>query len=129
MVESKENYGLKNEVLNMFIKKDCDLKTENVMAAVITAASNMSLATDKMFMSKDAIEESLLSLFELKDNERAKMLLGMSPAYVKSNIGYSVDFYDFGIAKLEYDDKKEQYDSMYQHISEYANKLENTIVK
>ena len=82
-------------------KKPVDLNDPKVVAAIITAASSMALATDKY--SKEVTAESLLEAFKALDNEEITNLIGMGPQYVKQSIGYSIDFNDYGAACAAYE--------------------------
>ena len=102
---------LKIAALDVFCKKQVDLKRPEVIASIITAASGMAVATDKY--SSDVTMESLLEAFDSLDNETITNLVGMGPQYVKQNIGYSVDFNDYGGALAAYESDKDNYNRVF----------------
>lgn len=109
------DFGLSQKVKHTFVKQPCDVYTLNVKAAIITAASEMAKYTD--IATKEQTITELMNLYDLNE-EQVGSLIGMSPTYVKSLIGYSVDFMDYSRAKVNYDSNKSEYDDIYNEIVE-----------
>ena len=104
MVES--NFNINNANINENI----------VLASVITAASKMARCND--IISEDVTVEQLLDLYQRTGDKELASLIGMGPQYVKSNIGYSVDFNDYANSMATYNANKENYDNMYSTIAQ-----------
>ena len=102
---------LKLAALDTFCKMQVDLNKPAVIASIITAASRMAVSTDKY--SSDVTTESLLEAFNALDNEAITSLIGIGPQYVKQNIGYSIDFNDYGAACAAYESDKFNYDRVF----------------
>lgn len=121
----KENLNevfLKQKLEEMFVHKDCNLKNVSSLAALITAASKMAMHSG-IVNEFDTIDE-LIDLYNVE--EETKKLIGMSPQYVKSNIGYSVDFMDFNISKRVYDANKFSYDDLYKRVAKRMEERSNS---
>lgn len=110
-----EEQKILNEISHIFIGKDIDKSASNVKAAIITAVSEMAKTSD--IISKDITQEEVIELLNAKDNEEVIGLIGMSPNYVKSIIGYSVDFNDYASSMVNYNANKEAYDKLYTDIN------------
>ena len=108
---SVELRTLKLAALDTFCKMQVDLNKPAVIASIITAASRMAISTDKY--SSDVTAESLLEAFNALDNEAITSLIGIGPQYVKQNIGYSIDFNDYGAASVAYESDKFNYDRVF----------------
>lgn len=112
---------LRFAALDAVCKNQVDLKKPEVVASIITAASRMAVATDKY--SPDVTCESLIEAFNASDNNEVISLIGMGPQYVKSNIGYSIDFNDYGAACAAYEADKEKYNRLFSQAQYlYDNK-------
>lgn len=98
----------------LFVHQEVDYTKPNVIAAIITAAMEMSKFTD--FNLNDEICDILLEAFKVENVSEVESLIGMSPNFVKSVIGYSVDFTDFSRAQMVYETQKAQYDIFYSNI-------------
>lgn len=107
-----------NKVENLFVKKELNEKNSAVIAAIITAASEMAKCSD--IIDSETMVTQLLDLYKKNENEEVKSLIGMAPEYVNNNIGYSVDFRDFSSAKVNYDIEKAKYDEVYTEIGARA---------
>lgn len=105
---------LKFLVEKQFIKKECDMSAENVIAALITASSKMARLSE--IVSEEETIRTLLDAYEVGDNETVMNLIGMSPQYVKPAIGYSVNFNDYGSAMSAYQADKKGYDDVYKAV-------------
>ena len=104
---------LRNNAITLFAYQP-DLKDERVVGAIISAATGMSIASDKG--NKDNTREMLLEAFKAVDgvnDEELNPFLELSPTHVKAIIGYAVDFRDYGAALAEYESRKDDYDSFY----------------
>lgn len=116
-----DDIKFKNLLESIFVEKaDVDLSQPNVIAAMITAASKMFSSSDNTNSSEismsDIIRTEVLKVYEKSDDEMINNLIGMGPQYVESAIGYSVDFMDWGSARLTYESDKEKYDELYKEI-------------
>lgn len=103
---------LKEKLRECFIKKEIKDKSSNVLASLITAASKISSFSE--VIGEEETMEELMELYEIE--EETKQLIGMPPQYVKASIGYSVDFLDYGSAKIAYDSNKREYDEIYNRL-------------
>lgn len=116
--------NIKKLVESQFIKKECELDNPTIVAAIITAAAKMAR------LSNIATEtETLACLIELYGAEENQYAGEMPPQFVKSNIGYSIDFNDIGPASVAYDADEENYNALYTAIHEYIMKKENNTTK
>ena len=106
------------ELMSCFVKEKVDLSADNVQAAMVTAAIKM--ANSSNIISEHQTEEKLVTFL----SDDAKKMVGMGPQYVKSIIGYSVDFNDYTKAASAYISEKDKYDKLYKDIKSYD--LENT---
>lgn len=120
-----ENIVLINETINLFVKKNVNLSSPNIVAAILTASSEMAKFSD--IVSEEESLQILEPLFNPTGAEQVKALIGMNPNYVKSNIGYSVDFRDYASATAEYNSQKEKYDKLYNSIKNYDIIHQNNI--
>ena len=94
---------LKALIEKTFIKNGADINMPHIKASLIVAASEMVLGAAETVMSKDEALNTLCELYGVVEGDEVANLLGlMSPSTVKSNIGYSVDFRDFGSAAINY---------------------------
>lgn len=66
---------------------------QNELAAMITAATEMSTVSHGISSPETTMTE-LLDLYGKKEDPEVTNLIGMNPTFVKSNIGYSIDFKD-----------------------------------
>lgn len=118
MEERKEDLRLlKQNAIDVFVKKEVELDQTEVIAEIISAVSGMSIAAD---YDRDAIRESLLEAFDALDNEEVADLCEMGPQFVRLNIGYSVDFEDYGAACAEYKSDPMSYNSVFGQ-AQYLN--------
>lgn len=111
-----EDMKLKKEVESIFVdptKVQGEMKP-NELAAMITAASSMSVLSQGIATPEMTTTE-LLDLYGKKEDPQVTSLIGMSPTFVNSTIGYSVDFRDMSHAMANYDNAK--YDPLYTSIS------------
>jgi len=127
------NIETRNKAEGLFVKKECDKTLPHVQAAIISAASNMAMAgkfaqDGVESVSPEMVMEELLRAYAAKGNEAVEDLIGMSPAYVKSAIGYSVDFTDLSRARVAYEAQASEYDDLYSTVraSYEANKEKET---
>lgn len=105
---------LKFKAIDLFAEYP-DLNKKEVVGAIISAATGMSMASDTG--NKDVTREMLLEAFEATNDQELEAFLELSPAHVKSIIGYAVDFRDYGAARAEYEARKDDYDSLYNNIN------------
>jgi hypothetical protein len=115
---------LRNKVETTFLKKDVSVNEPHILAAMITAASEMSICSDGI-ATPEMTTEQLLDLYQKKDDENVSNLIGMSSGFVKNNIGYSVQFEDMIAAEVNYHAEKPTYDEIYRGIAARANAKEN----
>lgn len=124
---TEEQKSLVNNVLSTFVKQEVDKTKPSVIAAILTASSEMAKC------SEVATEEGTLvvlgPLFNPEGNKDIQSLVGMSPNYVRSNIGYSVDFRDPGMATVNYQAQKEQYDQIYNEVARQMEQQKGSISK
>lgn len=103
---------LKEKLESIFVKQEADLTLPHNLGALITAASKMAIPSS--IIDEYTTMDELISLYNA--SEEAKSLIGMGPQYVKTNIGYSVDFQDYNAATTTYNASKGSYDELYQMI-------------
>lgn len=103
---------LKEKIEGLFVKQETDLTLPNTLGALITAASKM--ASPSEIVDEHTSIDELINLYNA--SEETKNLIGMSPQFVKANIGYSVDFQDYNAAATAYNVDKENYDELYHMI-------------
>ena len=112
-MDNKDLIRLINGELQMlFVNKEVDMTADNVNAAIVTAASKMSIPTG--IISENEVAEILSA--DLSD--QAKSMIGMGPQYVNQIIGYSVDFNDASAALKEYTTFKDEYDALYLYTKQ-----------
>ena len=116
---------LKRVVEALFNQSKADVNDPAVLAAIITAASKMARCSE--MVTEDITVEQLLDLYEKVDDPGLTKLIGMGPQFVKANIGYSVDFNDYGSSMANYNQNKELYDGLYSDISNRAISKANDI--
>lgn len=120
------NQIIKKYSQQLFVKNDANMTLDHNVAALITAASQMSLAAQEPVISSDQVVEELLDVYNKKDEQMVQDLIGMGPQFVKKNIGYSVDFNDYAAANVAYNAEKDAYSALYKNISlRYHMKEEN----
>lgn len=111
---------LKRNVENVFVDKSkADVAQPHVLAAMITAASEMSRESEGIATPEMTTEE-LLDLYGKTEDGQVTSLLGMSSAYIQLNTGYSVQVEDMGAASANYRAQKPVYDMIYGQIAERA---------
>lgn len=98
---------------NLFVKKECNLKSPLVKAAIITAASKM--ANPSNIVTEETALEILSDAYNVWDDEKVALLIGMGPQFVESTIGYS-GFDDMASAIVNYRSNKQEYDVLYTAI-------------
>ncbi len=100
MEEREENLRLlKNAAIRTFCKIQVELTDPKVIGSIVSAASNMAMASD--IGSYDATYKSLLEAFKAENDEETVRYSELAPQYVQSIIGYTVDFKNYGVAKAE----------------------------
>lgn len=82
------NQTIKTYSKQLFVKNGADMTLDQNVAALITAASQMSLATQEPVVSSDQVVEELLDVYNKNDEQMVQDLIGMEPQFVKKNIGY-----------------------------------------
>lgn len=105
---------IKQKAESIFVQKDCDRMAANVRAAIITAASKMAIPAS--IVTEEAALEELIRVYGVQETTEVLDLIGMAPQFVKSAIGYSVDFNDLASASVNYDANKDEYDFFYREI-------------
>ena len=114
--EDRELFKLRDLASNIFVKNDADITQPRVIAAVTDAARNMSLVSG--IASKEDTHDAILDAFGAKDIDYiSSMVETMSPTSVKSIIGYSVNYMDFGSAYVNYNAQKALYDALYNEVN------------
>ena len=108
---------LKIQAIDLFANQP-NLNDKKVVAAIITAATGMSIASETG--NKEATREMLLEAFGVTNDEEVNSLLDMSPTYVKALTGFAVNFNDYGAARVEYESKQYEYDKMFGEVN-YLN--------
>ncbi len=115
---------LKAKVENTFLKKpEASIEQPSVLAAMITAASQMANASDGITTPYTTTEE-LLDLYGKSEDGKVTSLLGMQSSYIKLNTGYSVEVEDMGAAAATYQAQQATYDEIYNRIAERAKSHE-----
>lgn len=111
----------------LFVHKDVDLSKSNVIAAIAAAAGGMSLVADPdIEASKETVINAIIQSYKKGDVSTAfEMVDMMNPSTVKSVIGFSPDYMDFGNAYATYIAQKEEYDKLFS----LTNKLQLTDVE
>ena len=109
--KAMEDVFLKSNLENLFVKNGASVESPQVIGAIVTSAGAMALQSEKV-SREDTIAE-LLDLYGKTDDEEVNQLVGMGPQYVSKLIGFSVNFNDYGNASLEYQQRKSQYDDIY----------------
>lgn len=123
-----DDLRLRRDINSIFNVKAANINEPNVLAAIITAASKMAKCTN--IVTEDMTVQQLLDLYKKSDDIQVASMIGMGPQYVKSNIGYAVDFSDVSAAQLAYQTNKENYDKLYSTLSQRAMvKAENTQIR
>ena len=97
----------------LFNKNNADLDN-NTIAAIITVASKMAINSN--ISTPEETSLVLQNLYKVTHNEEVLNLLGMPENYVKSLIGYAVNYNDYASSINEYNAHKEQYDKFYKNI-------------
>lgn len=109
---------LKNSLKEIFVKKEVDMNNPIVLASIISAASGMANASD--IISPENARNELLNLYNQSENDELRNMSYLNSNYVKHNIGYSVEFEDYGKASACYMAQKDVYDKLYGQISELS---------
>lgn len=109
-----EEMRLKRNLNTLFNVKNVDLNQPNNLAAIITAASKMAIPSG--IVTEDIAIEQLLDLYKKKEDQEVNAMIGMGPQFVKSNIGYSVEFNDPAAAMVAYQTNSEMYSQLYREI-------------
>lgn len=110
-------FTIKRLAEKIFIKKECDINQPHIIASMITAAAEMAKASDTV--SREQVIDVLAEIYNAKDNQQ----IGNIPSsFVKSNIGYSVDFNDYNGVQVNYG---VDYERLYSEISKYILNKEN----
>jgi len=118
---------LRRKVESVFNQKKSDINEPAVLAAIITAASNMARCSE--LVTEEVTVEQLLDLYQKSDDSIIGGLIGMGPQYVKANIGYSVDFNDYANSMAAYNADKQSLDIMYAEILNRSLSKNNDITK
>lgn len=116
MNQDLQDLVLKEKVEKVFIQNQADINQPSVLAAMITAASQMAIQSNGL-ATPDMTTDELLNLYEKSDDQQVTDLIGMSSAFVKTNIGYSVEFEDASLATMAYNSIKSTYDEVYRSIA------------
>ena len=115
------------ELQKAFVKKDnVNFSEDSVVAAIATAASKIALASQKF--DESLIADQVIELYKKSDNENVYSMIGMGPQYVRANIGYSVDFNNYGAVTGEYSANETQYDSIFNKLK-YRSNIKESIIK
>lgn len=116
----EQDMELKTKVETTFIKNpDANIEQPSVLAAMITAASQMASASNGITTPYTTTEE-LLDLYGKAEDGMVTSLLGMQSSYIKLNTGYSVEVEDMNAAAVNYQAQQVEYDAIYRQISERA---------
>lgn len=144
--------SIKKLAETQFIKKECNLGDPNVTAALIVVASLM--ANVSYFVSADEARECLCEVYKIKgtetegivneyfdravnnignenEDQEVRIINDSIRDFVRSNIGFTDEFLNFGNATIAYDKKEcvEGYNSLYVEIRDYMLKKENESIK
>ena len=109
----KEVKDLQNLIIQMFVKKECDINASYVRSALGKSVTGMAKAASR---DPELVEKEYISLFELNEEE-IKMLERMTSTFVCNAIGYSIIFEDIARAKAAYEADKNTYDQIYERLS------------
>ena len=105
---------LQYAAIRTFCKIPSDLNDPKTVGAIISAASNMAIASDdELDYHMEPTREALLEAFDVENNPNIAEFSEMAPQYVKPLIGYSVDFKDYGAARAEYESDKDSYNMVF----------------
>lgn len=105
-----------NLITKLFIKKDCNLSSLDVIAALVTAAT--AIAHCSSIATPSEVEETILQIFSASDNVQINELLGMEYTTVNALIGYDVNFRDVDEALKEFEKNKDSYEFLFSTIKE-----------
>lgn len=119
--------SLKNMLKETFVKQEVDMNNPIVLASIISAASGMANVSD--IISEEKTRDELLNLYSQGENTELRNMSYINSNYVKHNIGYSVEFEDYGKASTCYNAQKDVYDKLYGQISELSKTHEQTTGK
>lgn len=115
-MNNNSDISLKNQLERTFIQKEVNMNNPAVIASLVSAASGMTLAADTT-MDSEITRNEILELYGQSQNEGLRNMSYLNSNYVKANIGYSVQFEDYGRARACYLADKENYDSLYEKIN------------
>lgn len=101
---------LKSMVERVFVSKPCDKESPIVIAAIITAAMEMSIFSSAV-KEIDVLNE-LLEVYGISDSYEDLNLIGMDDDLIEQAIGYRVDTAN----PQEYLSYKDMYNTMYLAI-------------
>lgn len=99
---------------SLFIKNGADTTKPHIIGAIASACAG--IATCCTELNKEDIKKAVLKLYNMEELDGLDDLTNMSPSYVKTNIGFSIDFKDYNASKLYYELNKEALDSLYNSI-------------
>ncbi len=111
----RQDWALRRKLESTFVKKQVDMREPQMIAALATAASKMSLATDKEGIS-DVVVQEVLDLYQKLGDQDTESLVGMGSPFIQGNIGYAVEVEDYGSARATYEREKDTYDSLYDGL-------------
>ena len=101
----------------LFVKKDgINFNNPNVIAAIVTCASEMLKFSKNPSTSEEIVIEELLDVFHSLGDNDVEKLVGMSPSLVNSIIGFDIDFKDYNAGHTHYLQSKNTYDTYYKMI-------------
>lgn len=111
---------------NLFVHQKVDFSKPNVVAAIVTAGSEMANCAE--IATPAETTSVLLDAYESKGIKEVEDLVGsMTPPYTRMAIGYSVDYFDYSRAQVAYEAQKAQYDALYQQIKNQAVKKDQNL--
>lgn len=108
-----------NKLANeLFVQKDVNSNDPQVIAALITAASEMSKYSE--ITSPEEVIEALSKIYDVIGFKEIEDMIGaLGPQFVKTIIGFPVNFVNFAQAQMAYIASNEKYNDLYQSIKAY----------
>lgn len=126
-MEEKLKLVIRSTSKELFVNKEVDLQAPNIIASIVEAGGYMALASDTDICKKADAIQGLLEAYNSKGVPEVESLVeSLNPNFVKANIGYAVDYMDFGAASAAYKAQKQSYDQLYNYINTLNKELEKS---
>lgn len=111
----KLDYDIRRRTESLFNPKGGDINNPLVMAGMITAASEIAMASDKI--SRDTVIEELGDLYNVLDNKEVDENIGNGIQFVNPLTGFSVNYKDYGASRAYYESIQVILDEYYDKIN------------